>query len=139
MHIGTSLSTLPPDLHTLLTNIHPLLAATEQLEQDQIQALQELVQHANKIRHEQYRVEQAQDCATLYRDLLSAEHCVSEQSRQGHSQRTRQRKNGNDNDASERNDDDDDDDDELAAGEDELADGMFRSCVRSTFSLLVWE
>lgn len=73
LHIGTSLSTLPPDLHSLLTQLHPVLSAAETTEQQQLQKLQSLVQHANEIRSEQRRMVHASECADLYQDLLAAE------------------------------------------------------------------
>ncbi|CAB9508072.1 Golgi complex subunit 2 [Seminavis robusta] len=76
LHIGTSLSSLPPDLHSLLTQLHPVLSAAETTEQQQIQKLQALVQHANEIRAEQRRMVNAADCAELYQDLLAAERDV---------------------------------------------------------------
>jgi hypothetical protein len=76
LHIGTSLSTLPPDLHSLLTQLHPVLSATETTEQQQLQKLQALVQNANEIREEQRRMVHAAECADLYQDLLAAERDV---------------------------------------------------------------
>jgi hypothetical protein len=73
LHIGTSLSTLPPDLHSLLTQLHPVLSAAESTEKQYLQQLQKLVQCGNKIRTEQRRVEHAKECANLYQDLLAAE------------------------------------------------------------------
>lgn len=76
LHIGTSLSTLPPDLHSLLTQLHPVLSAAETTEQQQLQKLQDLVKHANEIRVEQRRMVHAVECADLYQDLLAAERDV---------------------------------------------------------------
>lgn len=76
LHIGTSLSTLPPDLHSLLTQLHPVLSAAETTEQLQLQKLQGLVKHANEIRSEQRRMVHASECAELYQDLLAAERDV---------------------------------------------------------------
>ena len=76
LHIGTSLSSLPPDLHSLLTQLHPVLSAAESTEHQQLQKLQTLVQHANEIRSEQRRTAHAADCAELYLDLLAAERDV---------------------------------------------------------------
>jgi len=76
LHIGTSLSTLPPDLHSLLTQLHPVLSAAEGAEQQQLQKLHSLVQHANAIRSEQRRMAHAAECADLYQDLLAAERDV---------------------------------------------------------------
>jgi hypothetical protein len=76
LHIGTSLSTLPPDLHSLLTQLHPVLSAAETTEQQQLQELRSIVQHANEIRTERRRMVHAAECAELYQDLLAAEQDV---------------------------------------------------------------
>ena len=73
LHIGSSLSTLPPDLHALLTQLHPVVTAAESTEKQHLQALQKLVSCGNEIRSERRRVEHARDCSDLYSDLLSAE------------------------------------------------------------------
>lgn len=77
LHIGTSLSTLPPDLHTLLTHMHPFVNVLEGYEQEQRQALTALVEKATAIRHDQHRVRTAQRAADLYADLTAAEACVA--------------------------------------------------------------
>jgi hypothetical protein len=76
LHIGTSLSTLPPDLHSLLTQLHPVLSSAEATEKQYLQRLQRLVQCGNDIRLEERRVQNAKDCAELYQDLLAAEGVV---------------------------------------------------------------
>jgi hypothetical protein len=76
LHIGTSLSTLPPDLHSLLTQLHPVLSSAEATEKQFLQRLQRLVQCGNEIRLEERRVQTARDCAELYQDLLAAEAVV---------------------------------------------------------------
>jgi predicted metalloendopeptidase len=73
LHIGTSLSTLPPDLHSLLTQLHPVLSASESTEKQYVQHLQKLVKCGNEIRMEQRRVEHAKECSSLYQDLVAAE------------------------------------------------------------------
>ena len=76
LHIGTSLSTLPPDLHSLLTQLHPVLSAAESTEKQYLQHLQKLVKCGNEIRSEQRRVDHAKECADLYLDLMAAEFVV---------------------------------------------------------------
>ena len=76
LHIGTSLSTLPPDLHSLLTQLHPLLNATEGNEKECFELLEKLVACANDIRILQRRIDNAQECAQLYEDLEAAERNV---------------------------------------------------------------
>lgn len=73
LHIGTSLSTLPPDLHTLLTHMHPFVNVLEGFEQDQRKALTTLVEKATDIRQSQHRVRASDRAADLYADLTSAE------------------------------------------------------------------
>lgn len=76
LHIGTSLSTLPPDLHSLLTQLHPVLSSAETTEKVHHEHLSKLVRFGNAIRHEQRRVVYAQDAADLYEDLAAAEKVV---------------------------------------------------------------
>lgn len=76
LHIGTSLSSLPPDLHSLLTQLHPVLSAAETTEKQFLQRLEKLVECGNQIRAEGQKVEQANECADLYEDLLAAEDIV---------------------------------------------------------------
>jgi len=73
LHIGTSLQTLPPDLHSLLTQLHPVLSCTESAEKEYLQRLQKLVDCGNSIRFEERRVGNARECAGLYEDLVAAE------------------------------------------------------------------
>mmetsp|Transcript_2429 Transcript_2429/g.3586 ORF Transcript_2429/g.3586 Transcript_2429/m.3586 type:complete len:855 (+) Transcript_2429:25-2589(+) len=73
LHIGSSLSTLPPDLHALLTQLHPVLSAAESSEKQHLNNLQKLVAGGNDIRVQQRRADHASQCADLYEDLMSAE------------------------------------------------------------------
>jgi hypothetical protein len=82
LHIGTSLSTLPPDLHSLLTQLHPVLSSAESTEKQYLQRLERLVQCGNDIRLEERRVQHAKDCAELYQDLLAAENVVKKDASQ---------------------------------------------------------
>jgi hypothetical protein len=76
LHIGTSLSTLPPDLHNLLTQLHPVLSTVEGVERNHIVALQALVQQATAVRAAGRRVHTAADAADLYADFCAAEKSV---------------------------------------------------------------
>ena len=76
LHIGTSLSSLPPDLHSLLSQLHPVVSSAEGTEKQYLQRFQRLVQWGNEIRTEERRVANARDCAELYEDLLAAERVV---------------------------------------------------------------
>ncbi|KAL3913714.1 MAG: hypothetical protein SGARI_000517 [Bacillariaceae sp.] len=69
LHIGTN-------LHSLLTQLHPVLSSAESTEKQYLQRLERLVQCGNEIRLEERRVEHAKDCAELYQDLLAAENVV---------------------------------------------------------------
>eukprot|EP00536_Pseudo-nitzschia_multiseries_P001971 jgi/Psemu1/251169/estExt_Genewise1Plus.C_260100 len=82
LHIGTSLQTLPPDLHSLLTQLHPVLSCAEKAEKDYLQRLQKLVQCGNEIRLEERRGGNARECAGLYEDLLAAEKRVRQDASQ---------------------------------------------------------
>lgn len=82
LHIGASLSTLPPDLHSLLTQLHPVLSCTETVEKEYLQRLQKLVKCGNEIRFEERRVFNARECAGMYEDLLAAENTVRKDSSQ---------------------------------------------------------
>lgn len=76
LHIGTSLSTLPPDLHSLLTQLHPVLSSAETTEKQYMQHLEKLVKCGGEIRMEERRVQNARECANLYQDLVAAERVV---------------------------------------------------------------
>lgn len=82
LHIGSSLSTLPPDLHSLLTQLHPVLSAAETSEKQHLQFLQNLVKQGNEIRSELRRVEHAAQCAVLYEDLLAGERDLKQDEKQ---------------------------------------------------------
>jgi hypothetical protein len=73
LHIGTSLSTLPPTLHSLLTQLHPVLSSAESTEKQYLQQLSKLVKCGNEIRFENRKVDHAMECADLYQDLQAAE------------------------------------------------------------------
>ena len=73
LHIGSSLSTLPPDLHALLTQLHPVLSAAETTEKLYSSNLQKIVAAANDFRLEQRRVDHGNECADLYDHLCAAE------------------------------------------------------------------
>lgn len=73
LHIGTSLSTLPPDLHTLLTHLHPLYNTVESLEQHQ-SAITELVrQQRLEILETLEHAQQAAAASETYQDLVLCE------------------------------------------------------------------
>lgn len=78
LHMGSSLSTLPPDLHHLLQQLHPFVATVEQLERDQMNRLEKLVQAASKVQHKSRRMQKANAAADLYADLLAAEKAVQQ-------------------------------------------------------------
>lgn len=97
LHIGSSLSTLPPDLHSLLTLLHPILSAAEATEKTNLANLQKIVGVGNTIRAEQRRVEHAAECADLLEDLIAAERDVKRDSslrRGGRSVMINETKNG---------------------------------------------
>jgi hypothetical protein len=76
LHMGSSLSTLPPDLHSMLQNLHPLLSATETYEKAQKSELDKILDIQASIRHQTQRCEQAAEAAEIYQDLVAAERTV---------------------------------------------------------------
>lgn len=76
LHIGTSLSSLPPDLHLLLQQLHPVLSQAEQSEKEQLQQLEQLVHAIRDIKLAERRVQHSEECADLYEDLVAAEQSV---------------------------------------------------------------
>jgi len=76
LHIGTSLQSLPSDLHAMLQQLHLVVSSAESSETKYLQQLKDLVQVGMGIRHEQRRVAQAKGCADLYRDIQAAERIV---------------------------------------------------------------
>ncbi|KAL7580837.1 hypothetical protein ACA910_001110 [Epithemia clementina (nom. ined.)] len=76
LHMGSALSTLPPDLQNLMAQLQPFLNAVEQAEQDELQRLETLVATASKVQHKSRRIQQAHAAANLYADLQAAELAV---------------------------------------------------------------
>jgi hypothetical protein len=76
LHMGSSLSTLPTDLHFLLTQLHPLLQGVEHAEGNLSSKLNTICERALVIKKHQRRVIHAQECADSYEDLLAAEKIV---------------------------------------------------------------
>ena len=73
LHIGPSLQSLPPDLHSLLRNLRPILAEVEQYEAGNREELTTLVDRGNEIRGAVRKVREAGDCAMIYGDLCRSE------------------------------------------------------------------
>eukprot|EP00594_Rhizosolenia_setigera_P004895 CAMPEP_0178943356 /NCGR_PEP_ID=MMETSP0789-20121207/2541_1 /TAXON_ID=3005 /ORGANISM="Rhizosolenia setigera, Strain CCMP 1694" /LENGTH=861 /DNA_ID=CAMNT_0020622941 /DNA_START=41 /DNA_END=2623 /DNA_ORIENTATION=+ len=76
LHIGPSLSTLPPDLHSLDTNFIPLLRDVEEYEVKCKNECERILKLSNEIRFAQKRTDHARECAAMYHDLLAAEKIV---------------------------------------------------------------
>ena len=76
LHIGPSLSTLPPDLHSMKMYITPLHEDIQLYEQKLRVELQRVVNLANSIKVAKHRSNNAKECADLYQDLLAAEGLV---------------------------------------------------------------
>jgi hypothetical protein len=76
LHMGTSLSTLPPDLHSLLQSLHPVLSATEGTEKKLLSVLEKIVTIQTEIRNQEQRSQSAAMAADLYQDLIAAEMTV---------------------------------------------------------------
>ena len=73
LHIGPSLSTLPPDLYSLESNLTPLIKDVEVYDETCRTELSRIVQLGNKVRIAQRRSRQAKECAGMYHDLMAAE------------------------------------------------------------------
>jgi len=73
LHIGPSLQSLPPDLHSLLRNLRPILGEVEKYESLSRDELTRLVDKGNEIRGAVKKVREAGDCAMIYGDLCRSE------------------------------------------------------------------
>jgi len=73
LHIGPSLSTLPPDLHSLEQNLAPLIQDVEEYDLACRKELSRIVQLGNQVRLTQRRSKQASECADMYHDLMASE------------------------------------------------------------------
>jgi hypothetical protein len=81
LHMSTRLSTLPPLLHSLLQQLHPVLSSVEQAEKGTLDQLQRIRHHVVSVRIEQRRASHAVECSNLYLDVLSAERALTQQQR----------------------------------------------------------
>jgi hypothetical protein len=79
LHMSTRLSTLPPVLHALLQQLHPVLNSAEQAEKGTLDQLQRIRQQVVNVRVEQRRAAHAVECSNLYRDVRSAERILLQQ------------------------------------------------------------
>lgn len=110
LHMGSSLSTLPPDLHTLLQNLHPILSVTETYEKQQTMQLDTLIQSRDEILHQQRRCAQAEAAVDIYKDLVAAEmavQCDLYWRKYGNKHSDQKKKEDVDNDESDENENDD--------------------------------
>ena len=76
LHIGPSLSTLPPDLTSLLDALSPLVAEVEQYEKEKRAELERLVGMGREVQCARKRREFGVQCAEMYKDLRGAEEVV---------------------------------------------------------------
>ena len=76
LHIGPSLSTLPPDLHSLITNLEPVLDQVKQYRDGNIAELERVVDLGRSIELALRRAEDGKECAEILGDLCSVEICV---------------------------------------------------------------
>jgi hypothetical protein len=77
LHMGTSLSTLPPDLHSLLQNLHPVLSATETTEKAVAAQLEKVLASETEIHKQEAKCRQALAAAETYQDLVAGEQTVA--------------------------------------------------------------
>eukprot|EP00986_Skeletonema_menzelii_P006064 scaffold2300_cov138-Skeletonema_menzelii.AAC.1 len=73
LHIGPSLSTLPPDLTSLLEALSPLLSQVEQYESENRGELDRLVHMGREVQCAVKKREFSGQCAEIYSDLMGAE------------------------------------------------------------------
>lgn len=76
LHMGTSLSSLPPDLHSLLQNLHPILSASETTEKTVAGQLEKVAAGKKEIHKQQWRSRAALAAAETYQDLVAVEATV---------------------------------------------------------------
>lgn len=82
LHMGTSLSsTLPPDLHTLLQNLHPLASSCEATEKCIATELERTVATETRLVQQLERERVATKAAQTLTDLMAAEDIVQRNSR----------------------------------------------------------
>lgn len=77
LHIGTALSSLPPDLHSALTSLQPLTTATLTSEEHQAEQLEDILRCKKDIEHQQQRCKQAYSAVDIFSDLLAVEATIS--------------------------------------------------------------
>jgi len=78
LHIGPSLSTLPPDLQSLLSSLEPILKQVTEYKHLNQQELSRIVSTGNSIKKEFRRNVNARECADLLKELVSVENIVHE-------------------------------------------------------------
>lgn len=77
LHIGPSLSTLPPDLQSLLASLEPLLKQVTEYEKLNQAELIRIVTAGKVVESECRRAEHARECNGLLMDLVAAEEILS--------------------------------------------------------------
>jgi hypothetical protein len=78
LHIGTALSSLPPDLHSALTSLQPLTAATAASEEHQSDQLADILKCRKEIEHQRRRCHQALSAVDVYSDLVAVESTLTQ-------------------------------------------------------------
>ncbi len=73
LHIGPALSTLPPDLQSLLSNLEPYLSEIKEYEDATLEELKRIVECGYQIRMQKRRVQNSNACRELYQDLVASE------------------------------------------------------------------
>lgn len=128
LHIGPSLSTLPPDLTSLLEALSPLLSQVEQYETENRGELDKLVHMGREVQCAVKKREFSEQCAEIYSDLMGAEEVLRWKNKQKKKKKKKQQsenmggggKGGKKNDEG-KNDDMDEDEDDWS--EDETEEG----------------
>jgi hypothetical protein len=73
LHIGPSLSTLPPDLSTLIEALDPLHSQVCEYEKEKVEELKRLVTLGSGVRKALWRSRFGVECGEIYGDLCGAE------------------------------------------------------------------
>jgi len=82
LHIGPSLSTLPPDLTSLLEALSPLVTQVEQYEAENRSELERLVNQGREVQCAMKKRDFSVQCAEIYSDLMGAEEVLRRKQQQ---------------------------------------------------------
>ena len=127
LHIGPSLSTLPPDLTSLLEALSPLLAQVEQYETENRGELDKLVHMGREVQCAVKKREFSEQCAEIYSDLMGAEEVLRWKNKQKKKKKKQSENKGGGEKGKKNEESEIDDMDEDDWSEDETVEGKFIS------------